>query len=191
VRADLTHAVRIRTAYEEWRQQWTDLGAHLPRLYDFTTAYAEPIVIELGVRDGVSTMAFLRGVSEVGGHVHSADTRHPQVPIWLADTGLWTFHVGDDLSVPILDALPERADIVFIDTSHYYDHTLAELRTYVPRVKRGGLVLCHDTELEVPPDWPGIHYPVRNALDHFCAETGRTWVNIPGDSGLGVIRIPN
>ena len=188
--ADLAQSVRIRTEYDERGIGWSDLGAHLPRLYEFARGYRAPTIIELGVRDGASTVAFLRAVSEVGGHVHSADIRHPQVPIWWADTQWWTFHVGDDLSTPILDALPERADIVFIDTSHYYDHTLAELHTYVPRVKRGGLVLCHDTELEVPPDWPGIHYPVQHALDDYCAETGRTWENISGDSGLGVIRIP-
>ena len=40
--------------------------------------------------------------------------------------------------------------MLFIDTSHAYEHTLAELRKFVPLVAPGGTVLLHDTRLEVP-----------------------------------------
>jgi predicted ThiF/HesA family dinucleotide-utilizing enzyme len=88
-------------------------------------------------------------------------------------------------------------DLLFIDTSHYYEHTLQELRTYVPRVRPGGTVLMHDTELTREQitayegralDGPGI--PVAQALDDYCAETGLTWTNTAGCFGLGRIDIP-
>lgn len=188
--SSLETRTKMRKTYLGAASHWSDLGHHLPYIYEATATYTEPLVIELGVRSGVSTTGFLRAVAERGGHVHSVDIHHPNVPIWWADTGLWDFHVGDDLSDEILAALPSEVDIVFIDTSHFYAQTLSELRQYVPRVRPGGLVLLHDTELETPEGFTGDPYPVRRALDDYCAATGRTWQNRPGDSGLGVIRIP-
>jgi len=81
-------------------------------------------------------------------------------------------------------------DVWFLDTSHEYEHTLAELRAYMPRVAAGGIALFHDTNVI---GWPGYQWdsdisPVATALNDYCAETGLTWENLPGDYGLGVIR---
>lgn len=186
----MSYAQAFRQEYFKRASQWSDLGRHLPYLYQVAHSIAAPVVIELGVRSGVSTSAFLRAVAERGGHVHSVDINHPDVPMWWAETGLWTFHVGDDLDVGIMSLLPDEADIVFIDTSHFYDQTYGELLNYVPRTRPGGLVLLHDTELVMPAGFTGDPYPVRRALDDYAAETGVTWTNRDGDSGLGVIRIP-
>ena len=97
---------------------------------------------------------------------------------------------------------PAEVDVFFLDTSHEYEHTLAELRAYMPRVAPGGVALFHDTNLfgwadglpaaiwagGAPP--AGENYPeVRRALDEYCAETGLSWENRPGVYGLGVIRV--
>src|SRR5690348_17788993 len=48
-----------------------------------------------------------------------------------------------------------RSDVFFLDTSHEYDHTLAELRAYMPRVAPGGVALFHDTNII---GWPGYDW---------------------------------
>jgi hypothetical protein len=73
-----------------------------------------------------------------------------------------------------VDQLPE-ADVVFIDTSHDYRQTLAELRTY--RWLCRSVMVCHDTELAHPAGVVGPPYPVRRAVAEFCAAEGLsvTW----------------
>ena len=70
--------------------------------------------------------------------------------------------------------LPGEVDVFFLDTSHEYEHTLAELRAYMPRVAPGGIALFHDTNLLGWPgyDWDSTTPPVQAALDDWCAGDG-------------------
>ena len=38
----------------------------------------------------------------------------------------------------------EKADLIFLDLSHMYDHFLQEVELYLPLVKSGGLLMFHD-----------------------------------------------
>ena len=174
--ADIDADYRARCA------EVSDISLHLPFLHD---SARDATVIELGVRTGNSTAAFLAA----GAEVWSADTADPQVPAEWYDDPRWHFLCGDDLSEEILAGLPAVADVVFIDTAHTYDHTLAELRVYAPRARR--LVLLHDTQwLPGGIDSGTPSGPVAQALDDYCAEAGLVWENRPGSFGLGVIETP-
>jgi len=164
----------------------SDIVAHMPQLHEEAST-GDATVIELGVRTGNSTAAFLAAVEKHGGHVHSVDVARPKVP-WFAHRQ-WTFHLGDDLAVA--DDLPD-CDLLFIDTSHHYGHTRAELDAYVPKVRPGGVVLLHDTELERPDTAPESDpaFPVRTAIDEYCADHDLDVEYVPGCYGLGVIRMP-
>ncbi len=165
----------------------SDIYEHLPRLYD-EASHGYALVIELGVRSGNSTAAFLAAVTEHGGHVWSNDLNQPPVP-W-AGHEQWTFIEGDDLAIS--DQMPRNVDVLFIDTSHHFQQTAVELELYVPKVKPGGVVLLHDTELEYPEDRPHTDppFPVRLAVDLYCEEHGLTPEYVTGCNGLGVIRLP-
>lgn len=177
--------------YQGRCNQWSDIVGHLPTLYEWVERYDKAAVLELGTRSGNSTAAFLAAADRVGGHVWSVDIGLPQAPGWWWQTGLWSPIIGNDLDPAVLSRLPDSVDVLFIDTSHAYDHTLAELHTYVPRVKPGGVVLCHDTELEAPElVGPQPPFPVAKAITEYCAENGLTWENLTGSYGLGVIEIP-
>jgi predicted O-methyltransferase YrrM len=167
-------------------QVWSDIQTHLPYLHD-VAATGDATVIDLGVRSGFSTAAFLAAVEVNGGHVYSVDTSPVRVP-W-ANHPQWTFIQGDDLWVA--DQLPDDVDVVFIDTSHTYRQTSAELEMYVPKVKAGGVVLLHDVELQHPDASPADDppFPVRQAIVDFCIENGLTPSFVEGSFGLGVIRI--
>jgi cephalosporin hydroxylase len=169
----------------------SDIVEHLPTFVEVVFALDAKTVIELGVRGGVSTTAWLYAVAETGGHVWSVDVDPTPAHGTFADTGCWTFIQGDDCSAEVLAQLPDCADIVFIDTSHAYDHTLRELTAYVPRVKAGGLVLLHDTEVLAPDNvGPQVPFPVKEAVRDYCAVHGLTWSNDPRCNGLATIPIP-
>lgn len=216
--------------YQTWRQQdtealkwhrmlefeyrsrlavWSDIQEQTPILRDTVRQYYKPVVGELGTRTGESTSALLAGVSASGGHVYSVDIG-PVAPCdWWEQTGRWKFLSADDMSEMADQFIPEKLDVLFIDTSHTYEHTLAELRQYVPRVRPGGTVLMHDPELrhdDPVMGWEWVRnapnapeFPVAAAIDTYCAEANLTWerqVDRPAPAagrpfyGLGTIRIP-
>ena len=173
---------------------WSDIQGHLQFLHDLVTARPGARVLELGVRSGTSTAVLLDAVDLAKGHLWSVDLEPPRVPSWWPLTGRWTLTVGDDLAAHVLAQQPTMVDVLLIDTSHTYDHTLAELDAYVPRMRPGGVVCCHDTEL-VGHDARGYGVtgpdgPVRRALDDYCDAADLSWSERPGSFGMGVIEIP-
>lgn len=165
----------------------SDIFAHLHRLH-LEADRPDVRVIELGVRSGNSTAAFLLAAERNDGHVWSVDIAGPP-PAFIGHPN-WTFKQGDDLWLAAY--LPDDVDVVFIDTSHHYDQTVAELELYVPKVRPGGVVLLHDTELLHPDGHPPTDpdFPVRVAVEEYVAEHGLPVEFVPGCNGLGVIRIP-
>jgi len=170
------------------RFEWSDIVDHMPRLRAEVERYTAPQVVELGVRSGNSTCAFLAGVETVGGHVWSCDVSPPRVPPHWFASPLWTFTQGDDL---LLVEQAPPCDVLFVDTTHAYAQTIGELVAYVPLVRPGGVILCHDTELERPELAPNDEpFPVRRAIEAFCDGFGIDGVEwVEGCNGLAVIRM--
>jgi cephalosporin hydroxylase len=179
---------------------WSDIQAHLEFLH--TTALAYGTLVELGVRSGNSTAALLAAKdrhaypasdirsTETWGGLWSVDIAQPDVPGYWHDLDHWHFLQADDTSPQAQKWLPEKFNLLFIDTSHGYEHTLAELMLYVPRVESGGIVLLHDTEWEYPAvQLAGPTGPVARALTDYCTLEDLYWANRPGSYGLGVIRL--
>jgi cephalosporin hydroxylase len=191
------HAVvsTVRDGYLDRLAHWSDIQEYLPFLHEQAASRPGCRVLELGARRGNSTLAFLAGCAESGGHVTSCDIedvrRFPDGIGPFAASPRWTFIWGDDMDPSVQQLLPAQADVFFLDTSHEYEHTLAELRAFMPRVAPGGVALFHDTHVI---GWPGYSWdrdvpPVAAALDEYCAEAGLTWEDMPGEYGLGVIRV--
>ena len=165
----------------------SDIYLHLPRFVEMVKNTNAQHVIELGSRSGVSTVAWLYALEQTGGRLTSVDL--DQAPS-IGDHPHWTHIQGDDED-PQVYGLLEPADIVFLDTSHHYAHTLRELHLYRRFVKPGGLIVCHDTELPIPEGAPpqDAPYPVKRAISEFVAVTGDEWHNFPDCWGLGVIEV--
>lgn len=171
--------------------EWSDIQDHLEYLHDAVMSYEKPVVIELGVRSGNSTAALLRACEETGGHLWSVDINPPNVPSEFF-AGPWDVALGDSVNPVVLDWLPQECDVLFVDTSHTVEQTLAELSAYMPRVKQGGIALFHDTQW-LPPavSLPEIGGPVTEALNRWCSANEFTWTNRksePGYYGLGIIQ---
>jgi predicted O-methyltransferase YrrM len=181
-----------RDGYADRLSRDSDIREYLPFLFDTARSYPRVRVLELGTRRGNSTLAFLAAAEAVNGTVVSVDIdRVADEPTgmlpWRKCPG-WTFIRGDDRDEAVQARLPAQVDVLFVDTSHEYEHTLAECRVYVPRVTPGGVALFHDTAITATSWDPDGVFTVARALDTYCGETGRTWENLPGDCGLGIIR---
>lgn len=179
--------------YHRRLAEWSDIQDHMPFLHETVLGYAEPVVIELGVRSGNSTSALLSACELRGGLLWSCDIRYPDVPREWKASGCWRFAGGRSVSPSVLALMPAAADVVLIDSSHEFDDTLAELEAYVPRVRPGGVVLLHDTQF-LPPSTslPEPGGPVTEAIHAYCVKTGRTWRNRRSEKGwygLGMIEI--
>ena len=177
----------IEQLYEQRCLVGSDINEHLPTFVDIAFELEATRVIELGVRGGVSTVAWLYAMEATDGHLWSVDVFPNMTGI---EHDRWTFVHGDDLHPATLGQLPVNADIVFIDTSHRYRHTLDELETYSRRVRWGGRIICHDTMVEAPETTGERGYPVWRAIDRFAANTGWRWTNLKNNNGLAIIEVP-
>ena len=176
----------LATEYERVCSVPSDIYQHLPTFVDLVEQHDARHVIELGTRTGVSTIAWLYAL-EGRGRLTSVDL-DAAPPI--GEHEHWTFIQGDDMDPAIIGSL-DPAPIVFIDTSHLYDHTLAELNAYLPLVEPGGVIVCHDTQLRRPEGSPARPlFPVRTAIMEFVAAHNLTWTEHKNCWGLGIIDVP-
>lgn len=187
--------VTLRAGYLDRLSRWSDIQEYMPFLRGQAASRPGCRILELGCRKGNSTLAFLDGAAESGGRLWSSDIdnvlryRDGIGPFGMSPH--WTFTCGDDMDPAVQARLPAEVDVFFLDTSHEYEHTLAECRAFVPRVRPGGIALFHDTHLM---GWPGYQWdrdvsPVWAALDEYCDETGLKWGDMAGEYGMGVIRL--
>jgi glycosyltransferase involved in cell wall biosynthesis len=176
---DALKIVRTLARAPEERRDYSNIVDHLPTL----KAHARGTVLELGSREGASTSALLEGVSTNGGQVWSVDIDPECVEAWYGHPR-WHFVAGDSTSPKVIAALaaagmPDRIDLLFIDTEHTHVQVSRELGCWLPRLAPDGVVLVHDTE-----SFPEVMQAVRDAAAMF---------NLPiehhsGCNGLAIIR---
>lgn len=201
--------VSLREQYENLCADTTsDIYQHLPTFFAAATendAYWPPNIVELGVRAGCSTIAWLFSVDYNGGHLWSVDGAPP----CLDDDGTdllgqymtpdrsksthpyWTFIKGWDNEEWVLNLLPEEIDILFVDTNHTYEMTTYELETFVPRVRPGGVLFFHDTNIETTGNatTPQPRYPVWMAIEDYCSEHQLRRSYVDYSMGLGTVYV--
>ena len=67
-------------------------------------------------------------------------------------------------------------DLVFIDADHYYEPTKADIETWLPKVKNGGVLTGHDYGNK---RHPGVEKAVKEAFgnDYYVPEGGYVWIH--------------
>ena len=141
------------TDLRQWAADQVDMAPHI----DTLTKYAREslIVVEFGVRGAVSTWAILTGLPPEGRLWSVEIDGNCQVPPAVTADPRWTFIIGDDLDPTVQAQLPNPVDWVFIDTSHEYEQTVAEL-AYVLTLSPKAIVM-HDYVMEpVLRGWHGV-----------------------------------
>jgi hypothetical protein len=122
----------IEEAYIQRLNQDSDIVDHLPLLKSLANGKR---IIEFGVREGNSTIAFLAGK-----------------PKWLKSYDVNPFKYYESLKVANftftqksdLEIEPEECDVLFIDTVHNYEQIRAELELHGSYAKE---IVIHDTTL--------------------------------------------
>lgn len=129
----------------------TDVSDHLVTLFVETLVVRPNLVVELGVRRGESTFALEKAAELCGAVLVSVDIE----PIaFRSPYERWISVECDDLefarSFPAWCAdrgLAPQVDVLFVDTSHSFEHTLGEIRAWFPHLSSTARVFFHDTNL--------------------------------------------
>jgi len=163
-------------AYEVYHEnllKWSDVQGHLPRFFDA----AGGNVLEIGVREGYSTSAFLAGIERRGGHLWSVDIE--DCPIF-PEHPHWTFLHRDSVAdkSEILKIIPKSIDLLFVDGDHSFESCYSDLITYGPISKT---IFVHDTEA---PNFPGV----REAVVAYASSESRSLEWVRESFGLGILR---
>lgn len=141
-------------SWAELSPEPSDMRDNYPLLYGVVRGLRAQRVLEIGVHDGTSTMALLKAVSEVGGHLVSIDEADVPVAKALAEkfglTAYWTFLRGNShILLKEMHARGERFAASFVDG----DHSLPGVRQDVAEVEKmlepGGVLLTHDNTMMI------------------------------------------
>ena len=159
--------------------------------YLFEYALKADKVVELGVGEGNSTLALLKAVAQNKRKLISIDKGNaPVAHKRIKESGLeenWIFIQEDDLQITMNNIGLTAIDLLYIDTSHEYEHTKKELEKFLPLVADKGIVLLHDIS---PTGWD-----VQKAIDDFLSFHSDWDYTIlfsgkedPGGCGLGLLK---
>ncbi len=137
----------------ELATQPNDISEHLELMFTESLLIWPKLIVELGVRAGTSTFVFEKVASICGASIISADLDDCS---WTSAHPRRHFFHGDDIEFAGLfrdfcrqrDIIP-YIDVLFIDTSHYYDHTMQEIQAWFPLLSLRAKVLFHDTNLKL------------------------------------------
>jgi predicted O-methyltransferase YrrM len=105
-------------------------------------------IVELGTGPGESTRALMAGIPD-GQTVYTIDSADRRFPVELGDFDKATFIRGDSVKTAE-DFPPESVSLLFIDTSHDFPRTIAELKQWESRISPDGIICGHDYYLTLP-----------------------------------------
>jgi cephalosporin hydroxylase len=154
---------------QAWADENVDMAPHYRTLIQY--ALECQTIVEWGVRGGVSTWALLDGLP-ADGVLWSVDVIPCIVPPRVSEDPRWRFLVGDDLDPAIQAQLPDKCDLVCIDTSHEYEQTVGELAYAVTLEPRR--IVMHDYVME----------PVLRAANEFIEREG--WKLVANEMPFGL-----
>ena len=146
----------LAEALGPWTEKPADIHDHLGALFAEAVAARPRLIVELGTRGGVSTRALLAAAEVAEAHLVSVDVEDCSlVDIPTRFAARWSFQRIDDVAFagePFAAfcagrGQPPMAEVIFIDTSHRYEHTRQELAHWLPRLAPGGVMMFHDTHM--------------------------------------------
>ncbi len=149
--APLTTALPALNLIKQQSLKRTAMNEHLETLFVEALTLNPRLIVELGVAKGESTRVFAQVARLCGAKLVGVDLNDCSRAL---DWEEWSFIQKDDLEFARefpdwcrAQQLEPVVDVLFIDTSHYFEHTLAEIRAYFPFLADHAKVFFHDTNL--------------------------------------------
>ena len=119
-----------------------DSDRHLMSLYSIALGSKSKNIIELGVRNGDTTLPLALAAKENNGHLYSVDINETSyvIPEQLKEN--YTFIKSD--SIEFLENWNDKIDIIYIDDWHSYEHVKKQLDILDKKVSPSSILLLHD-----------------------------------------------
>ncbi len=171
-----------------------DSDRHLLPIFSIALASKGKVFLELGVRDGTTTLPLLLAAKLNDGIVYSVDV---QDTLFVCPPELeanWKFIKSDALEFLKSDLL-SKVDLVFVDDWHTYPHVKQELELLAELTDSTSVILLHDLMYRVAPKYhsnPSLKTgewayggPYR-AVKELSSKW--EWSTLPWNNGLTILR---
>lgn len=121
-----------------------DSDRHLMSLFGIALGSKAKTIIELGVRNGDSTLPLLIASNLNGGKLFSVDLNETEFSVPSEYKSNWEFHKSD--AIDFLKKWDKNIDIdlIYIDDWHSYEHVKKELEILDSLVSPNTVILLHD-----------------------------------------------
>ena len=131
--------MKIHEEYLRRRDIISDINEHMPVLFDY--ALKATRIVEFGVASGNSTWALLAGMPL---RMRSYDIKRYD-PYWreIEEAALEAHLDFAFILESSIECVIDPCDLLFIDSSHYYEHLTKELSLHAERVEKW--IIFHDT----------------------------------------------
>ena len=137
---------------------------YLIKLEDCTLSYInskiKPVILEFGVRHGISTNFFLDMCEKNDGFLYSVDMDDTSKKF---NSEKWKFIHGRDDNFKLVESfIPKKIDLIYIDSFHDAEHVAKIFFHYYPFLKDNGCLIIDDVS------W--LPYSKKNERDNFNSE---------------------
>ena len=128
--------------------------------YEDLIKVKKPIILEFGVRYGISTNLFIDICEKNQGKIYSVDLDDSSKKF---SSSTWKFiHSRDDNFEYVTKNIPAKFDLIYLDSFHDAEHVKKIFYYYYPFLKEGGHFIIDDVS------W--IIYSKNNIREHFNSE---------------------
>jgi hypothetical protein len=127
---------------------------------EYLNAVIEPVILEFGVRHGISTGFFLNICEKKNGFLYSVDMDDSSKKF---NSNKWKFIHGRDDNFNLVESfIPKKIDLIYIDSFHDAEHVAKIFFHYYPFLKDNGCLIIDDVS------W--LPYSKKNERDNFNSE---------------------
>jgi len=128
----------------------TDISSHLPTMFYYTVMQNPKLILEAGVRGGESTLAFNEAIKYCNSEIIGIDLER-QCELAYSKITNSTFICINDMNFQHYYNNSRfnqtLFDVVFVDTSHEYHHTMGEITIFAPLLNKNGIMMFHDSNV--------------------------------------------
>lgn len=122
-----------------------DSDKHLLTMYSIALSINAKNILELGVRNGDTTLPYLLAAKENNGYLESVDVNESSFECPMELKNLWNFYKIDAIEFLQDKVLKNKKyDLIYIDDWHSYEHVKRELELIDQLIRPGSVVLMHD-----------------------------------------------